>query len=87
MARNRHNKEFVDFVLTGRNYRFGNLRMEGDVVFSYTTPIALVNRAAKRISFDARYYSATTTQHRNAVLYAQDELMDNFGFVYSNDLP
>ena len=85
MARNR-NTEFIDFVLNGKNYRFGSLRMHGDEVFSYKVKIGHVDRDAKRISYNFKQYSVTTSRHRNAILYAQNELMDNYGYTYCNDL-
>ena len=85
MARTR-TAEFVDFVLNGNGYRFGHLRMHRDSVFSYGVKIGHVDRDAKRISYDNRFYSVTTSRHRNSVLYAQNELMDNHGYTYCNDL-
>jgi hypothetical protein len=85
MARNR-STEFIDFVLNGNGYRFGRLRMHRDEVFSYDVKIGHVDRNAKRISYNFQHYSVTTSRHRNAILYAQNELMDNYGYTYCNDL-
>ena len=85
MARTR-TTEFVDFVLNGNGYRFGHLRMHRDSVFSYGVKIGHVDRDAKRISYNFQYYSVTTSRHRNAILYAQNELMDHHGYTYCNDL-
>lgn len=77
--------EFIDFALNGNCYRFGHLRMEGNSVFSYGIRIAHIDRTAKRVSYNNRFFGAVTSRHRNSVLYAQNELMDRFGFTYRNE--
>ena len=52
----------------------------------FEVKIGHVDRDAKRISYNFQHYSVTTSRHRNAILYAQDELLDNYGYTYCNDL-
>ena len=75
MARIRSN-EFVDFVRTSKTYRFGALTMKDNVVRSYNTVIATVDRDNKVVTINPRKYSVTTTIHQRAAEVGMHYLTD-----------
>lgn len=66
MPRIRSN-EFVNFINTGKNQCYGNLRMVGDTVYSYNMLIAKVDRQNKKILFNGEKKSVTTSVHQSAI--------------------
>jgi hypothetical protein len=74
-------REFEDFVrMNEKKKKFGNLRMEGDYVYSYGMIIAKINRNARLIEIDATKRSHTTTIHQSAVIIGAQHLVDHYNW-------
>jgi len=82
MAKTRYN-EFTEFCLNGTKKKInGNLSMEGDEVYSYSTKIGEVNRKNKTILLNDGDFrrSMTTNRHLSAITSGYGITLKNLGW-------
>lgn len=60
-------KEFVNFCNSGKKHIYGNLTMIDDSVYSYNMLIAKIDRPNKKIFFNSKKVSRTTSAHQSAI--------------------